>query len=87
VFYAAIVYWNARRIFDESFIASSGLPFTPLARSLQSGAHPKQASTRFVMVSLLVNFLPPQKPTSAWKYALQQHFSMKSQDRAGAVVL
>jgi len=23
-----------------------------------------------VTVSLLVNFLPPQKPTSAWKYAV-----------------
>jgi hypothetical protein len=39
------------------------------------------------MVSLLVHFLPAQGPTSAWKYAVQQTYGVKSQDRAGAVVL
>ena len=40
-----------------------------------------------VMVSLLVHFLPAQGPTSAWKYAVQQNYGLKSQDRDGAVVL
>ena len=39
------------------------------------------------MVSLLVHFLPAQGPTSAWKYAVQQTYGVKSQDQAGAVVL
>ena len=39
------------------------------------------------VVSLLVHFLPAQGPTSAWKYAVQQNYGVKSQDRAGAVVL
>jgi hypothetical protein len=38
-------------------------------------------------VSLLVHFLPAQGPTSARKYAVQQNYGLKSQDRAGAVVL
>lgn len=40
-----------------------------------------------VMVSLGVYFLPTQGPTSAQKYALQQNYGLKSQDRASAVVL
>jgi hypothetical protein len=40
-----------------------------------------------VMVSLGVHFLPIQGPTSAWKYAIQQNYGLKSQDRAGPVVL
>ena len=43
--------------------------------------------TIIVMVSLGVHFLPAQGPTSAWKYAVQQTYGVKSQDRAGAVVL
>jgi hypothetical protein len=43
--------------------------------------------TIIVMVSLGVHFLPTQGPTSAWKYAVQQNYGLKSQDRAGAVVL
>ena len=39
------------------------------------------------IVSLLVHFLPTQGPTSAWKYAVQQNYGMKSQDRVGPVVL
>jgi hypothetical protein len=39
------------------------------------------------IVSLLVHFLPAQGPASAWKYAVQQNYGMKSQDRAGPVVL
>ena len=40
-----------------------------------------------VMVSLGVHFLPTQGPTSAWKYAVQQNYGLKSQDRGGAFVL
>ena len=40
-----------------------------------------------VMVSLGVHFLRTQGPTSAWKYAVQQNYGLKSQDRADAVVL
>ena len=40
-----------------------------------------------VMVSLGVHFLPTQGPTSAQKYAIQQNYGLKSQDRASAVVL
>jgi hypothetical protein len=40
-----------------------------------------------VMVSLGVHFLPTLGPTSAWKYAIQQNYGLKSQDRADAVVL
>ena len=40
-----------------------------------------------VMVSLGVHFLPTQGPTSAWKYAVQQNYGLKSQDRDGAFVL
>jgi hypothetical protein len=39
------------------------------------------------MVSLLVHVLPAQAPTSGWKYAIQQNYGVKSQDRAGPVVL
>ena len=39
------------------------------------------------VVSLLVHFLPTQGQTPARKYALQQNYGLKSQDRAGAVVL
>ena len=39
------------------------------------------------VVSLLAHFLPAQGPTSAWKYAISQNYGLKSQDRAGAVVL
>jgi hypothetical protein len=31
--------------------------------------------------------IPTQGPTSARKYAVQQNYGLKSQDRAGAVVL
>ena len=43
--------------------------------------------TIIVMVSLGVHFLPAQGRTSAWKYAVQQNYGLKSQDRAGPVVL
>ena len=40
-----------------------------------------------VMVSLGVHFPPAQGRTSAWKNAVQQNYGLKSQDRAGPVVL
>ena len=43
--------------------------------------------TIIVMVSLGVHFLPAQGQTSAQKYAVQQNYGVKSQDRAAAVVL
>lgn len=43
--------------------------------------------TVIAVVSLLVHFLPTQGPTSARKYAVQQNYGMKSQDRADAAVL